>query len=150
MIIKIQQTLKKIIRPSYGLFLLSSISIAGCYGGTDYGHKLPILGDIDISLNDKDNLCFKPLFDTAKLGGGAQQPMPIKYLKMDRLTITNTEQREDGFKRITISPVNSKYFIVKDRQEICVNDENPKLKQEIFAPFEQQETLIVHIPPMAG
>lgn len=137
--------LRKIIRSSYGLFLLLSISIAGCYGGSDYGHKLPIIGEVDISLNDKGNLCFKPLFDTAKLGGGAQQPMPIKYLKMDRLRVYDVDKIGDDYKEIVISPTTDKYFIVYDKQPICLNSDNPDLYQEDFGSFGKGKKMVVHM-----
>lgn len=137
-----QLKIKKIFLGS-SLILVFTISLSSCYKG-GYGDRLPITGDIDITLNDKGDMCFKPLFDTATVG---DSPIEIKYLKMEQLIIYDIDKVGGDYNKLFITPANEKYFIVYNKQEICINDNNSNLKQEVFANFEQDEKLVVH---MAG
>ena len=89
-------------------------------------------------------MCFKPLFDTATVSGGN---IKIKHLKMEQLIIYDIDKVGDDYNKIFITPANEKYFIVYDKQEICINNNNIDLKQEVFAPFEEYKKLVVR---MAG
>lgn len=131
-------------RIAKNFFLLSTVSLFGCYTG-GYGDRMPIAGDIDITLNDKGDLCFKPLFNTTKLGGGSQKPMQINYLRMEQLTIFNSETVGDYYDKVTITPANNKYFNVYNGQKVCLNNNNSELKQETFSSFRNKEELVVHI-----
>ena len=114
------------------------VSISGCF-------KTPhpssaIEGDIEISTNDKGDLCFEPLFVTTALN---DQPIQIKYIKMSNLEIFNLYVPKDESRTmLTIDPVDDEYHIIGKGEKICLNTDNPKLKQNIYKPLEQKFSIV--------
>ena len=114
------------------------VSISGCF-------KTPhpssaIEGDIEISTNDKGDLCFEPLFATTVLH---DQPIQIKHIKMRGLEVYNYDVPKDQSRTIlTIVPVDDEYHIVEKGQKICLNTDNPNLKQNIFRPLKPQSIVV--------
>ena len=116
------------------IFSLLIVSISGCF-------KTPhpssaIEGDIEISTNDKGDLCFEPLFAITVLH---DQPIQMKYIRMKRLEIYNYDVPDDQSRTmITIVPIDEEYYIVEKGEKICLDTDNPNLKQRIFRPFKPQ------------
>ncbi|WP_367110418.1 hypothetical protein [uncultured Psychrobacter sp.] len=114
------------------------VGISGCF-------KTPhpssaIEGDIEISTNDKGGLCFEPLFATTVLH---DQPIQIKYIKMSSLEIYNYDVPDDQSRTmLTIAPIDEKYYIIEKGQKICLDTDNPNLKQRIFRPFKTQSVVV--------
>lgn len=114
------------------------VGISGCF-------KTPhpssaIEGDIEISTNDKGDLCFEPLFATTVLH---DQPIQIKYIRMRRLEIYNYDVPDDQSRTmLTIAPIDEEYYIVEKGQKICLDTDNPNLKQRIFRPFKTQSVVV--------
>ena len=114
------------------------VSISGCF-------KTPhpssaIEGDIEISTNDKGDLCFEPLFATTVLH---DQPIQIKYMKMSNLEIYNYDVPDDQSRTmLTIAPIDEEYYIVEKGQKICLDTDNPNLKQRVFRPFKPQSVVV--------
>lgn len=123
------------------LLLLSTVSLFGCYTGGP-GDRPSITGDVAISLNDKGDMCFQPLLNTAVTNDTF---ISVNYLKMQWLGIYNTEQTENEHRRIIITPANDLTFDVYNNQKVCINNDNPDLKQEVFASFNKKEKLIIHM-----
>lgn len=117
------------------------VSISGCFK-TPHPSSV-IEGDIEISTNDKGNLCFEPLFATTALN---DQPVQIKYIRMRRLEIYNYDVPEDESRTILtiapIDPIDEEYYIIEKGEKICLDTENPKLKQRIFRPFKPQSVVV--------
>ena len=139
--IRINKSTIKNIFSTCSLILIFTTSLYGCYTGSP-GDRLPITGDVKISLNDKGNMCFQPLFNTAIVN---HTFIDVRYLKMQWLGIYNTEETGKEHRRVVITPANGIYFDVYDSQKVCINNDNPDLKQETFAPFEKEEKLIVQM-----
>jgi|26BtaG_2_1085354.scaffolds.fasta_scaffold06501_2 hypothetical protein len=117
------------------------VSISGCFKTPH--HSSAIEGDIEISTNNKGNLCFEPLFATAVLH---DQPIQIKYIRMRRLEIYNYDVPDNQSRTIlTIAPINpidEEYYIIEKGEKICLDTDNPNLKQRIFRPFKPQSVVV--------
>ena len=114
------------------------VSISGCFK-TPYPSSA-IEGDIEISTNDKGDLCFEPLFATTVLH---DQPIQIEYIKMRRLEIYNLYVPEDESRTmLTIDPVDDEYYIIKKGEKICLNTDNPNLKQNVYKSLEQKFSIV--------
>lgn len=124
-----------LVLPIYSLLI---VSISGCF-------KTPhpssaIEGDIEISTNDKGDLCFEPLFATTVLH---DQPIQIKYIRMRRLEIYNYDVPDDQSRTmLTIDPIDEEYYIIEKGEKICLNTDNPNLIQRIFRPFKTQSVAV--------
>ncbi len=120
------------------VFILSIVSISGCFKKPHPSSAIE--GDIEISTNDKNDLCFKPLFATTVLH---EQPIQIKYIKMRRLEIYNLYVPEDESRTmLTIAPVDDEYYIIKKGEKICLNTDNPNLKQNVYKSLEQKFSIV--------
>lgn len=86
-------------------------------------------------------MCFEPLFATTT---ESNAPVEIEHLKMRRLEIYNYDV-PDGQSRtmLTIVPVNDEYYILEKEQSICLNTNNPSLKQNIFRPLQPQPVAVL-------
>ena len=114
------------------------ISTSGCHKNPH--HSSAIEGDIEISTNDEGDLCFEPLFATTALN---DQPIQIKYIKMSNLEIFNLYVPKDESRTmLTIDPVDDEYHIIGKGEKICLNTDNPKLKQNIYKPLEQKFSIV--------
>lgn len=114
------------------------VSISGCFK-TPHPSSV-IKGDIEISTNNEGDLCFEPLFATTALN---DQPIQIKYIKMRNLEIYNYDVPDDQSRTmLTIAPIDKEYYIIEKGQKICLNTDNPKLKQRIFRPFKPQSVVV--------
>ena len=114
------------------------VSISGCFKTPH--HSSVIEGDIEISTNNKGDLCFEPLFATTVLH---DQPIQIKHIKMRRLEIYNYDVPDDQSRTmLTIDPIDEEYYIIEKGQKVCLNTDNPNLKQRIFRPFKTQSVAV--------
>nr|WP_317200916.1 hypothetical protein [uncultured Psychrobacter sp.] len=123
---------------SLSICSLLIVGISGCFKTPNPSSAIE--GDIEISTNNKGNLCFEPLFATTVLH---EQPIQIKHIKMRRLEIYNYDVPDDQSRTIlTIAPIDEEYYIVEKGEKICLNTDNPNLKQRIFRPFKTQSVVV--------
>lgn len=114
------------------------VGISGCFK-TPHPSSV-IKGDIEISTNNEGDLCFEPLFATTALN---DEPIQIKYMKMRSLEIYNYDVPKDQTRTmLTIAPIDKKYYILKKGENICLDTDNPNLKQRIFRPFKTQSVVV--------
>lgn len=131
--------LNPILKPSifcfkYSRLLLLATSMIGCTMHNP-AHSPPIEGDIDISTSNNGELCFTPLFSSAISNGDF---MYLDHIKMKELAILDPNKQGGGHVLIRIKPVNKNYFILKDKQEICLNSNDPDLEQIAYKSLGRQ------------
>ncbi|MGP5505811.1 hypothetical protein, partial [Psychrobacter celer] len=87
------------------------------------------------SKNSKGDLCFEPLFATTVLH---DEPIQIKYIRMRRLDVDALNVSDDQSSTVSsIIPIDE-YYIIEKGQKICLNDDNPNLKQSVSKPIKPQ------------
>lgn len=120
--------------------ILLTTSLLGCF--QDYPtHRPPIEGSIDISKNDKGDLCFGPIFSSATV---MKDPINFNYIKMEELAILDPNAEISHHVKIQIKPANRDYFTLKDGQKICLNSNNSELEQITYSNLDGQ-LLVVSI-----
>lgn len=123
------------------IFSLLMVSISGCFKTPNPSSAIE--GDIEISTNNKGNLCFEPLFATTVLH---EQPIQIKHIKMRRLEIYNYDIPDDQSRTMLtiapIDPINEEYYIIEKGEKICLNTDNPSLIQRTFRPLKPQSVVV--------
>lgn len=118
---------------NFGILLLA-VSISGCIMDNP-AHSPPIEGTIDILENSKGDLCFIPIFSSAISSGDL---MKINHIKMKELAVLDPTRQGGGYVLLRITPINDEYYILEDGEEICLNTDNPDLKQTIYTPLDKQ------------
>lgn len=121
-----------------------SLLIVGVSGCFKTPHPSSIIeGDIEISTNNKGNLCFEPLFATTALN---DQPIQIEYIKMRKLEIYNYDIPDDQSRTMLtiapIDPIDEEYYIIEKGEKICLNTDNPSLIQRTFRPLKPQSVVV--------
>lgn len=114
--------------------LLLAVSVSSCIMSNPE-HSPPIEGDIKILNNHKGELCFIPLFSSAM---GSGDSMDLEHIKMEELAILDPNRQGGGYVLLRIKPKNKQYFILKEGQTICLNSNNPDLKQTGYTPLDRQ------------
>lgn len=112
--------------------LLLTIIMSGC---NHPAHSPSITGDIEISKDSKDDLCFMPLLGSAIF---MEEFVDIEHINMEYLTISDPNSTGRDRIKINIEPTSNKYFILKNGQKICLNSNNPKLEKTIYTPLDKQ------------
>lgn len=121
------------------IFILMTVSISSCFAGPN--RSIAISGNVELSIDDEDNLCFEPLFATTM---ESNTPVEIEYLKMKRLSLKDYNVPDDQSRTIlTLVPVNNEYHIIKNGEKICLNTDNPNLQQTIFKPLQPQPVVVL-------
>ncbi|WP_367111418.1 hypothetical protein [uncultured Psychrobacter sp.] len=124
---------------SLSICSLLVVNISGCFKSPL--HAPGISGDIQLFVNNKGNLCFEPLFATTT---ESNSPVEIEHLKMRRLEIYNHDVPDDQSRTmLTIVPVNDEYYILEKGKSICLNTNNPSLKQNVFRPLQPQPVAVL-------
>lgn len=121
------------------IFLFLIATIAGCFAGPN--HSIGLEGDVELSIDKKGNLCFEPLFATLT---ESNIPITIEHLKMQRLELDDlTVPADQSSTILTIVPVDNEYHIIEKGQKICLNTNNPHLRQKIFRPLKPQNIRVL-------
>lgn len=128
--------LNAITKPAIFSFLLLTVTVSGC---NNPSHGPPIEGDVKISKNSEGNLCFMPLFSSATI---MRNSTDLKHIKMTDIDIFDLNAQDVDSKIIRVIPANSKYFILKNGEKVCLNSDNPELEQIDYAPLHKHKLLI--------
>lgn len=113
------------VRNRLVILLSASLFLAACYSSPL--HSPSITGDIAISENSHNNLCF-----TADLKKATHIEMPYKdleYIKMDSITLSNINQLNNDEMVLQITPKLEEYYRIYDNKEICIDEFDSKLDQ---------------------
>ena len=110
------------------LTLILTLNIVSCFASPN--RSIGISGDIGLSTTEKGTLCFEPLFNTTKI---EEDLVEIEYLKMKKFSLLDFNVPDDQSQTIlTIVPISDKYYILEKGQKICLDTDNPQLKQNTF------------------
>ena len=119
-------------------FVLLVVGVSGCF--QDYPtHRPPIEGSINISKDNKDDLCFMPIFSSATV---MENPINFNYIKMEELAILDPNAEISSHVKIQIKPKNKDYFTLRDGQKICLNSNDNDLEQTTYSQLNKQPLVV--------